>query len=124
MAEFEIGVVEGEFNSSVLVGKVGDGAIDALGLPGLNGSRITSYNVCYTKLLRVFTERDSYTRQLNEWKTNCDLLKKAGEVDDLPARPEPPSSLKKADALDENLNEGSRITSYNVCYTKLLRSTP
>ncbi len=60
------------------------------------------------KIQKVFTERDSYTRQLNEWKTNCDLLKKAGEVDDLPARPEPPSSLKKADALDENLNEGSK----------------
>ena len=56
--------------------------------------RITSYNVCYTKLLRI--------RHL---KTKGNIEKRyIGSTDESLVNP----------------NE-HRITSYNVCYTKLLR---
>ena len=55
--------------------------------------RITSYNVCYTKLLRI-------TQQ--------------GKPDPLPR---PSGSMKG------RRRNAHRITSYNVCYTKLLRIT-
>ena len=63
-------------------------------------SRITSYNVCYTKLLR--TKKGAlyvYDRDPEEeaWEPFANLMK------------------------SQNYVEYDRITSYNVCYTKLLR---
>ena len=62
-------------------------------------SRITSYNVCYTKLLR---EEPGVSRCA--YKMN-----KEPEIIEVPA------------GKFECLNYVARITSYNVCYTKLLR---
>ena len=65
-----------------------------LGLIPETGHRITSYNVCYTKLLRdkhpdwAGDEHEQHGES-KTWKHNCRQL--------------------------------TRITSYNVCYTKLLR---
>ena len=64
-------------------------------------ARITSYNVCYTKLLRIFTSYE----QSNRGKAGKQLLH-------LPI-------IGQCSIL-YNLS-GIRITSYNVCYTKLLR---
>ena len=60
--------------------------------------RITSYNVCYTKLLRENFQFIS-ENTINLFLTQDDLKNGLGWV------------------MDPN----SRITSYNVCYTKLLR---
>ena len=66
-----------------------------------NESRITSYNVCYTKLLRtknlVARSQRVFTRPSARATCHCTRL---------PAR----SRWRR-----------NRITSYNVCYTKLLR---
>ena len=69
-------------------------------------SRITSYNVCYTKLLR-----DHYRGRLDEFHN----------VDGVLAL-----THKSGCGLDHPLDgiRSLRITSYNVCYTKLLRSGP
>ena len=77
--------------------------------------RITSYNVCYTKLLR----------QKQKWLGKI----AAGEALVAYAVTEPDAgsnvaSIKtKADPVLNDAGEitGYRITSYNVCYTKLLR---
>ena len=64
----------------------------------LAGHRITSYNVCYTKLLRQLFRafRDFYQDKMRRFHT-----------------------------LPGWKQQFIRITSYNVCYTKLLRpSTP
>ena len=62
--------------------------------------RITSYNVCYTKLLRA-------DRVLDRFDTD---------------HPTGVSRQVESDAADAAVEvEGGRITSYNVCYTKLLR---
>ena len=64
--------------------------------------RITSYNVCYTKLLRCISSPIDNPRAMM-------LLS-----------PTPPQSRKAADSAGASVS-ASRITSYNVCYTKLLR---
>ena len=69
---------------------------------GGGGDRITSYNVCYTKLLRA-TVAAAITAALGRAE--------GGEVDFLTGLLHEPSLAGEAD----------RITSYNVCYTKLLR---
>ena len=63
--------------------------------------RITSYNVCYTKLLR-----------------EAGKFLSAGILDGT----ESPGKVA-AGALGKSLKK-ARITSYNVCYTKLLRYVP
>ena len=71
--------------------------------------RITSYNVCYTKLLR---------------ETRIAIVQRRGELDgfELPRN----VALFLAEHFRNNVRElegalKRRITSYNVCYTKLLR---
>ena len=61
-----------------------------------SNNRITSYNVCYTKLLRFSTEGRIHV------ETHFTIDKMISNLEDY---------------LSYN-----RITSYNVCYTKLLRS--
>ena len=93
-------------------------------------ARITSYNVCYTKLLRGpwahLRGRDLVTVAMggNQAAT--------GDPDRPPVRCSMPTSYYHAGpeaALGvlmalyarEDTGLGHRITSYNVCYTKLLR---
>ena len=75
--------------------------------------RITSYNVCYTKLLRHFVEitlidqrRAVHLQQLFQRRDQC--IGHAGKTRDI---------QEHAGSFECPL----RITSYNVCYTKLLR---
>ena len=65
--------------------------------------RITSYNVCYTKLLR------------------CNLLDAFIEAGKLPTATD--SALLAGRIFHTLLGYAHRITSYNVCYTKLLRGS-
>ena len=69
----------------------------------VQGSRITSYNVCYTKLLRSLSLFSSTT---GTWAVPLDIRVMTRAL--LP--------LFSIPAMVSN-----RITSYNVCYTKLLR---
>ena len=71
----------------------------------MNGCRITSYNVCYTKLLRYSARA--------ERAGLGDQVRFVGAADDVR------SLYAAADCLI--LPTRYRITSYNVCYTKLLR---
>ena len=72
--------------------------------------RITSYNVCYTKLLRAFKEADAAAMEAE----TAVSLTRVGVV----------SSGEGVALMLEGRRrtfKGFRITSYNVCYTKLLR---
>ena len=70
--------------------------------------RITSYNVCYTKLLRLELALDAGAG-LQQAQVQAQQL-------DVPqCRRHLASGYAQGQALDH------RITSYNVCYTKLLR---
>ena len=79
-------------------------------------NRITSYNVCYTKLLRFAHIFEG-----------VDLASVDDEIFDLLASGmlqewlKDPKGVADALGLDENELSKIRITSYNVCYTKLLR---
>ena len=78
-------------------------------------SRITSYNVCYTKLLRfVESERLSldwqHTLAFSEHTVTAGLF----------AMQESAKTLSFGSGFDED-TDVNRITSYNVCYTKLVR---
>ena len=75
-------------------------------------NRITSYNVCYTKLLRFLAVlRDTLAGPPGA----SDLL--LPRVDLSRLFPEPAAAYVQARGGQVHL----RITSYNVCYTKLLR---
>ena len=71
-------------------------------------SRITSYNVCYTKLLRSLAEKDEKICIVE-----ADLMKATGTGSFQAKFPDR--------TFDVGVAEANRITSYNVCYTKLLR---
>ena len=71
--------------------------------------RITSYNVCYTKLLRTSQMKKSMSR----CKSPFSVLPRAVS-NQKSAQPVKPAQCFLPDRF--------RITSYNVCYTKLLRS--
>ena len=76
--------------------------------------RITSYNVCYTKLLRLFGVGPRYSGSPEE----------IGKHIDWPATPDkvlPGVTIGVAKKKGTNSVNLARITSYNVCYTKLLR---
>ena len=78
--------------------------------------RITSYNVCYTKLLRAF---------LSNVSLRYPSLKKLSLTIFAPFKSAwilMPTSTKGSNPTEERTE--NRITSYNVCYTKLLRITP
>ena len=88
-----------------------------------NGSiRITSYNVCYTKLLRL-TPGQTYYFTMKTWdvagnvSTISDMVSAVASGDS--ADPDF-GGVNWAAAGDESATI-NRITSYNVCYTKLLR---
>ena len=75
-----------------------------------NLHRITSYNVCYTKLLRACANVED---QIQGIKQGADAyIQKPFNMEHLVARIEGMLRSRK-----------HRITSYNVCYTKLLRIT-
>ena len=82
-------------------------------LLGIQSSRITSYNVCYTKLLRMHEESLRHEEYMQASQQHHEKITKILEivVDDKTDK-----NVKQE--LIELLN---RITSYNVCYTKLLR---
>ena len=102
-------------------------------------SRITSYNVCYTKLLRqlpVFNKFESgeiegFAENMEEyWGNILDYYQKMWDlIEDYSELIEGYS--KTFDSMQANrtneivkiltLISSIRITSYNVCYTKLLR---
>ena len=78
----------------------------------LNNFRITSYNVCYTKLLR-YVIRGISTKNLIPI-LNC--IKFNLTTDGLYLM-----STDNEIAIKTFIPKKDRITSYNVCYTKLLR---
>ena len=82
-------------------------------------SRITSYNVCYTKLLRENSEPHRIAYYLGDLAAMFHGLWNKGR-DDVQLRFLDESNLELTKA---RLALVIRITSYNVCYTKLLRST-
>ena len=93
-------------------------------------SRITSYNVCYTKLLRsmdrqgVFTTINKSAEKLLKIKMGKVLGRSFREVigsDQLPMVKEILRELidSEKDSIRKQITM-HRITSYNVCYTKLL----
>ena len=75
-----------------------------------NRRRITSYNVCYTKLLRA-----SFAAEAIQFDaTDNDALARIA--------PQPgPAGGRRCDVRSRTDGRHLRITSYNVCYTKLLR---
>ena len=86
-------------------------------------ARVTSYNVCYTKLLRP--------RRRDALLGRADLVRPAGalpadgggqslikHIVEISRRPE---FVGKVIFLENYDMELARVTSYNVCYTKLLR---
>ena len=98
--------------------------------------RITSYNVCYTKLLREIanlpkvygssdskkennnsTKKESSYNKSNNVKTSNSLQIKQA---DARQKIEFYKSKQKSKAIRNNFVNVTRITSYNVCYTKLL----
>ena len=73
-----------------------------------NDIRITSYNVCYTKLLRT----DPNSKDWRDWPYI------PGDA----AMEAPDGYYRILGRIDDVINNNDiRITSYNVCYTKLLR---
>ena len=87
-----------------------------------SASRITSYNVCYTKLLRTMPRwcfspakagRRSRRPSVRAMRSARARSRSSATSRTIPAR-----SIKSA-YIPMSI---SRITSYNVCYTKLLRT--
>ena len=74
--------------------------------------RITSYNVCYTKLLR---SEQSFELQNPIDVTSSDKIVVYGKYEGKNAQLSESTIYEKRESYDY------RITSYNVCYTKLLR---
>ena len=98
------------------------------------GIRITSYNVCYTKLLReklgaqitvVPVDRfgrvdpDAIRRAITPKTVLITVMHANNEVGTIQPIPEISTIAREAGILFHT--DAARITSYNVCYTKLLR---
>ena len=79
--------------------------------------RITSYNVCYTKLLRA---RRSASKRASRsaWKT---AGAGGGQAAGMLVIMKYALMRVRLEKLVDERTEELRITSYNVCYTKLLR---
>ena len=118
-------------------------------MPRLNTPRITSYNVCYTKLLRAvqhlsgkpwfgewqaetigsethFPQRYQVTiRSLKQRANICTCpdfrINQLGTCKHIEAVLHKISKRRDYNKIKELQPPDSRITSYNVCYTKLLR---
>ena len=103
----------------------------------MSASRITSYNVCYTKLLRLVTGTVEYCNAGHE----PPFVGGAGRsLERFPIAEGPPLCVVEDFSYETNyrelapgqwicvlsdgVTEATRITSYNVCYTKLLRPMP
>ena len=80
--------------------------------------RITSYNVCYTKLLRDYKLNGTRIKAYN-LKTFTGVKHLTGQNRTVPN--EVPGGTTQAYSI-VYLGASGRITSYNVCYTKLLRA--
>ena len=80
--------------------------------------RITSYNVCYTKLLRSRVFACARLDLVLCQDVCADLRDHVGALDVSAI------TLRSAHELllEDHDSGGTRITSYNVCYTKLLRA--
>ena len=96
--------------------------------------RITSYNVCYTKLLRepsaILAFRDEYPELVNEELRNAaeELAKNALLFEEFVDAEIEKGNITAEQFTTDSKNillhghcQQNRITSYNVCYTKLLR---
>ena len=100
--------------------------------------RITSYNVCYTKLLRISKGYASFDYHISGYKpaklVRLDILLNGEMVDALSTlihfdnaygfgrrMCEKLKELIPRQQFDIAIQAAIRITSYNVCYTKLLR---
>ena len=82
---------------------------------GRHRFRITSYNVCYTKLLRLAAAGRGQLAGAQAVRVHVHA--RPGRVRD---RPKPFIKHDKTATLGGKAHR-FRITSYNVCYTKLLR---
>ena len=74
-------------------------------------SRITSYNVCYTKLLRYW---EGVRHQYAAFESGLEAPASEVYLHEMPG-----GQFTNLKAQARSM--GLRITSYNVCYTKLLR---
>ena len=94
-------------------------ASEALGLEVRIRGRITSYNVCYTKLLRLgILQTEAYRTAKKR------IIREFTENPERPAVRCRAVGLGATERREPQLAQGEsrgRITSYNVCYTKLLR---
>ena len=86
--------------------------------------RITSYNVCYTKLLRMIAVL-SHEGGLNipaGHDRSIALRERTPMRDTFPSSFTGSTAAAALAALGNPMRLLARITSYNVCYTKLLRA--
>ena len=81
--------------------------------------RITSYNVCYTKLLRI----DAYGPQFKVYYDPTGTMDGPSQMVVFLDERTLINCREIELPIGERLPELDRITSYNVCYTKLLRRT-
>ena len=87
-------------------------------------SRITSYNVCYTKLLRVFSSKYRIALRTEAQISSGWCSTHVFHSDHLRREPDAIIVFYKDLAWAKfALEIIARITSYNVCYTKLLRGS-
>ena len=128
---FDIQILQGE----VLKKKAENTYVRGITIQGDRGHRITSYNVCYTKLLRKLIGINKDIGYLSDH--GCPTLgpdrmamMQGREGNGLAVFDQLVGSrynIKQIPLKDEGIPEGlnclviARITSYNVCYTKLLR---
>ena len=92
--------------------------------------RITSYNVCYTKLLRLGVADSKKLTPKKREQLASQIKKHADGFFVLEISPSQIDELRKIMSMNEIMvvcfakvleQLKPRITSYNVCYTKLLR---